>query len=262
MSDGFLDERRPAEIEAAIRNLWAVESIDERFHNYGYKGERYEYALSVKDRCLTPTQLVEERLAVVDRQLRILDLGAGACMPLVHLREVFGDQVDLVAVSAHPPRVFSQESQSAIEESKIDFRTGNAEFWKSLVDPSENFDIVFSRYGIRWFCDPLAAIERILSQLSQGGIFWADPVRIPSNRGTFSRLLAKLDAVAIPQVMSHVDGDSLIKNFYVTKTSDSKEPIFTDFQYDVTVPLDSILMSLRVNNNQRRQASYTTTNAL
>ena len=101
---------------------------------------------------------------------RVLDIGCGFGDATQQLAHLVGPRGEAVGVDVSEPFV---EAASAEAEAA---RVGNAAFLAGDVQVMElpgRFDYVFSRMGVMFFANPVAALRNIREAMSQGGQFCA-----------------------------------------------------------------------------------------
>lgn len=252
----FLDERRidSPELVAMLCDGHKTESTAQQFENYSERGEKEEYEY-IGPENLTSIELVGEMVeAHPSRPISVLDIGAGACAQLIKLHEIYGNNVTTVGLTAHTLEDLPGDALNHAKLQGVDVRIGNADFWSTVVKPHERFDVILSRYGARWLGDPLAATERALSQMYEGGIFWAYPIRFPIDTPQRNCIDEALVSTGYEVESIFDDGLNLNVNFFVNKQTNSNGPIFTNIGYeDFTLNIGNYLSK---NGDRRQQAYY------
>ncbi|MDB5182794.1 MAG: Methyltransferase domain [Candidatus Saccharibacteria bacterium] len=252
----FLDQRR-GDVPGLITMLhkgYAAEASSLQYKRYTHKGEEELYE-QIGDPDVNSVTLVSEALEFNGgQQVSVLDIGAGACTQMIQLKEKFGDDVAVVGITGHPAGLLKPGQLNRIRASGVDLRVGNADFWERVVRPDERFDIVFSQLGLRWFGDPLAAMERALSQTKEGGTFWARPIRLPIDTLRHSVINETLTAANYPATEAYDSHMDAIYELMVLKETDSTEPIFTNLEYAQFFV--NIGNRLTKHGDRRKQAYY------
>lgn len=236
----FLDERRnqfPG-ITNMLYQGFKSQARASMYRSYIFKGEADEYP-AIGDDSVSSTELAGQLIDDLGRPIRVLDIGAGACGPLVTMKRELGDNVEVVGLTAHSTGLMPPEKVAAIKNQAVDLRVGNGDFWSRLVKPEERFDLILSHFGLRWFGDPLAATERALSQLNPGGIFWASPLRLPIDTGqdeAFRKALTNAGFREIGAPCFYDRFEAEIRETVLTKPLDAgpeaDQPVFHEFSYD------------------------------
>jgi len=243
----FLDERR-----SGTETLGRV--IDERYKTmvlgtvlddtYLFKGEEPTYNFRTHGGAnmgsFDFTSDVRGLLTGRSGPLRVLDLGAGACRPLIEIKKLYGDDVNAVGVTGHDVWVDANTSSILYDvplEYGVDLRIGNLDCWSGVIGSNEVFDLIVSRYCASWLVDPLGALERSLSQLALGGQLFMGPTGIETTGDTTRQIVKALEGSGYNLGTGWKERSSNIyalSNFlHVIKDSDEVgEPLFEGIHYD------------------------------
>ncbi len=129
-------------------------------------GERWAALQDRTDAQLGP--LGRAALARVDPRPgeRALDVGCGAGQSTLELSELVGANGSVVGLDISEPLLNRARARAASARNRnIEFVLGNAA--TTRVEPA--FDLVFSRFGVMFFEDPVAAFVHLKSELRAGG---------------------------------------------------------------------------------------------
>lgn len=99
---------------------------------------------------------------------RVLDVGCGCGATTLELAEAVGPTGRVVAVDVSRPMLARAEERARRSglADRIEFRLEDAQ--TAALGPAA-FDIVFSRFGVMFFADPVAAFTNLRRALSAGG---------------------------------------------------------------------------------------------
>ncbi len=119
------------------------------------------------DRQIEPLGLEAMRLLAPASGERILDVGCGCGQTSLQLAERVGATGRVVGVDVSSPMLdVALRRTRGYAASRLEFRQADAE----MADlGSEFFDAVYSRFGVMFFGDPLAAFLNIRRSLKRGG---------------------------------------------------------------------------------------------
>jgi len=120
-----------------------------------------------RDASLAPIgQLAMAKLPLVPGA-RVLDIGCGCGSTSMALAERVGSDGAVLGVDLSEPMLASgEESRRAAGLSQLAFRAGDA---ATEVFPGGPFDAVFSRFGVMFFADPVAAFRNIHGAMAADG---------------------------------------------------------------------------------------------
>ena len=242
----FLDERRNS-----IESLDGI--VGERYRRmvlntvletaYLYKGEASTYYfknhISGSRGTFDFTEDVGGLLAGRSEPLRVLDLGAGACRPLIEVKKRYGDDVEAVGATGHD--IWSDdcpgsEAYEVPSEHGIDLRIGNIDHWSGVVKLDEVFDLIVSHYCASWLVDPLGALERSLAQLAPGGQLFVEPTGLETSGDATCKIVDALQGhgynIGAGWDIRRNTIYSLRNFLHIVKDSDEiGEPIFGGLDY-------------------------------
>jgi SAM-dependent methyltransferase len=233
----YLDERRASveSLRGAIDDRYAQISQVSLEDSYTFTGECQSFPLSTQRGRLDFLDIVDQMIVEHDGHLRVLDIGAGACRPLVIVKSQYGDDVDVVGVTAHTTEEMEKDASGRINLHGVDVRVGNADYWEKVVGLNETYDLIVSRWGIGWLVDPLAAVERALSQLADGGVLLVEPTCIRTQpEATGAIIDAMTDAGFDPGrgwKVRRGNYQALSNYLAVAKHSDYAGPLFGGLEY-------------------------------
>lgn len=120
------------------------------------------------DRILAPYLETGLRAAGVVPGERVLDVGCGAGTSSLRLAEALGPDGQVVAVDVSAPLLAyaqSREAEAAGERAPIQWLLGDA----GSVSYPVSFDLLFSRFGVMFFPEPLPALRHLVASLRPGG---------------------------------------------------------------------------------------------
>ena len=122
---------------------------------------------SVLDRQVEPLGLEAIRRLDTRPGERILDLGCGCGQTSLELAAEVGPAGGVVAIDVSRPMLAVARSRARpIPAAAIEFREADAQ-----IEPfaPANFDAAFSRFGVMFFADPVAAFANVRRALKPGG---------------------------------------------------------------------------------------------
>jgi SAM-dependent methyltransferase len=99
---------------------------------------------------------------------RVIDVGCGCGATTLELADAVGESGRVVAVDISEPmlaRASARAAQAGLAE-RIEFRLDDAQ---TAAFPGGGADVVFSRFGVMFFADPVAAFANLRAALRPGG---------------------------------------------------------------------------------------------
>ena len=132
--------------------------------------------------------------AAVARGARVLDVGCGAGQTSVQLGEQTGPDGSVLGLDiAAPLLAVARERAARAGLAQVRFEQGDAQTHFLERDR----DLVFSRFGVMFFADPVAAFHNLRRALVPGGrvtfACWQEPVRNPWMRVPMTALARYVD---------------------------------------------------------------------
>ena len=111
--------------------------------------------------------LARERAAIRAGE-RVLDVGCGCGATALELAEAVGDAGRVVAVDISRPMLerARQRAGTAGAGTRVEWRLDDAQ---SAAFEGDAFDVVFSRFGVMFFADPIAAFTNLRRALRRDG---------------------------------------------------------------------------------------------
>lgn len=111
--------------------------------------------------------LARERAAIRAGE-RVLDVGCGCGATTLELADAVGDAGRVVAVDISRPMLerARQRAGGAGSGARIEWRLDDAQ---TAAFEGSDFDLVFSRFGVMFFADPVAAFTNLRRALRRGG---------------------------------------------------------------------------------------------
>ena len=135
-----------------------------------------------------------DRLGDVDG-LRVLDIGCGTGATT---RELYRRGADVLGIDLSE-RMTAHARERAKGLSGIEHRVGTVE----ALQPDEPFDALFSRFGVMFFADPVAAFSRLRSLTRPGGrIAYAAWNEVTENPWMSVPVLASIGSLGVPELMA------------------------------------------------------------
>ena len=117
---------------------------------------------------------------------RVLEIGCGNGTTTLAMAERVGTEGEILAVDLSRPMLNKAAERGKASGYPVTFLEADAQVYDF---PKEHFDAGFSRFGVMFFDDPVAAFSNILSAIRRGGrvayVCWADRednpwIRIPA----------------------------------------------------------------------------------
>ena len=101
---------------------------------------------------------------------RVLDIGCGFGDTTRRLAELVGDEGEAVGIDVAEPFVeLAREETTAAGLANVDYRLGDVQ----VADLGGPYDYVFSRMGVMFFANPVAALRNVRGAMRPGGRFCA-----------------------------------------------------------------------------------------
>ena len=127
----------------------------------GDAGSEWVQAQEHLDTMLSPLSQQALERASVNGTERVLDIGCGCGATSLYLAQA-AQWVTGVDISAP---MIDRARQRGSERSNLEFIHGDASLWRG----SEPYDLAFSRFGVMFFADPVAAFANIHRNLKESG---------------------------------------------------------------------------------------------
>ena len=131
----------------------------------GPGGERFARNQDTIDRSLAKITEAVVRLAAPQTDERVLDIGCGCGTTTFWLRELVGAQGAAAGVDISVPMLNVARAKAGASNADVAFIEDDA----ATHDFQPVFDLVFSRFGVMFFCDPVAALANIRTALTPKG---------------------------------------------------------------------------------------------
>jgi SAM-dependent methyltransferase len=128
----------------------------------GPTGERWAKYQSEMDRNLADSAEAVLRLANARSGERVLDIGCGAGVTSLMLADVVGPGGHVTGVDVSQPMLAL--ARSRVQTKNIEFIEADA----ALYPFRPEFDLIFSRFGVMFFADPIAAFVNIRKGADRG----------------------------------------------------------------------------------------------
>ncbi|SDR60678.1 Ubiquinone/menaquinone biosynthesis C-methylase UbiE [Rhizobiales bacterium GAS113] len=146
-------------------------------HWNGPAGETWVKLQTRLDRQLAPLGQMAMQFAAIRKGWHILDIGCGTGQTSLELAERAGTEGRVLGVDISRPMLeLARQRARADGVANASFAEGDAQrqdFGRGA------FDLVFSRFGVMFFADPVAAFANLRSALRQGGrlafVTWRQP---------------------------------------------------------------------------------------
>jgi ubiquinone/menaquinone biosynthesis C-methylase UbiE len=139
--------------------------IDQRTYWNGLPGDRWVHEQATLDLMLRPFGDAALRAARVATGERVLDVGCGCGDTSLQLAQVVGADGRVLGLDLSAPMVARARERSA-DRANLSFLEGDAS-----REPLERaaFDLLFSRFGVMFFQDPVAAFAHLRDALGPEG---------------------------------------------------------------------------------------------
>ena len=119
------------------------------------------------DRILMPFGLKAMAAGNIEAGERILDIGCGCGDTSVELARRVGPEGRVLGMDISAPMLAKAKARAAAASAKnLAFEEGDAQIHRFAAPP---FDLVFSRFGVMFFEDPVSAFANLRSALKPGG---------------------------------------------------------------------------------------------
>lgn len=118
------------------------------------------------DRMLAPYGAAALRRAAVQPGQHVLDIGCGSGESTLALAAQVGDEGQALGVDISEPLVNRARERAQKAGSRAEFRIADA---SATLLPVGGFDCLFSRFGVMFFDDPVAAFKHLRACLRPGG---------------------------------------------------------------------------------------------
>lgn len=107
---------------------------------------------------------------------RVLDIGCGCGGTSIEIARIVGATGEVLGIDVSQPMLEVARSRAALAQcANLAFRDGDA----SEVGLPANMDLLFSRFGVMFFSQPIAAFSHLLKSLRAGGrcvfVCWRAP---------------------------------------------------------------------------------------
>jgi SAM-dependent methyltransferase len=130
------------------------------------------------DRQLSPLGHAAQRALAAKPGEQVLDIGCGAGQTSLELAEMVGANGHVLGFDISPACLTIAKTRAAAAP-QVEFILGDAQTYDF---PQKKFDAVFSRFGVMFFADPVAAFANIRGALKPGGrlafVCWRDPKEV------------------------------------------------------------------------------------
>jgi SAM-dependent methyltransferase len=147
--------------------------------------------------------LGRQAMSALELQLgeRVLDVGCGAGATVLELSQHVGDTGSVVGLDISEP-LLARARERAAESGRagIELRLGDA----SKIRFDQPFDALFSRFGVMFFDDPVAAFSNLRAALKRGGrlgfVCWQAMDRNPWGQEALEAVRAIAPAQPVPDM--------------------------------------------------------------
>ncbi|MFD0322647.1 class I SAM-dependent methyltransferase [Lysobacter gummosus] len=142
----------------------------------------------VGERWLTYNEWLDERTAAYGRAAfdaaavrpgeAVLDIGCGAGATSFELARAVGAGGSVIGVDVSEPLIGRARDRAQPLGLPVEFRLADA---SAPLFPPQSFDLLFSRFGVMFFDDPVAAFSQLRKTLKSGGRLafacWQEPAK-------------------------------------------------------------------------------------
>ncbi|HVZ70542.1 MAG TPA: class I SAM-dependent methyltransferase [Rhizomicrobium sp.] len=153
----------------------------------GAGGERFARSQDTIDRSLSKISDAAIAFAAPQTDERVLDVGCGCGTTTFRLRELVGPNGATAGVDVSKVMLNAARARAAAANADIAFVEDDA----ATHDFQPVFDLVFSRFGVMFFADPVAAFVNIRTALTKNGrlvfVCWRS---LPENFWAYTPLVA------------------------------------------------------------------------
>lgn len=147
----------------------------------GEMGETWRRNIDVFESMIAPAGAAALDFAAVQPGERVLDIGCGGGLTTFDLARRVGPGGEVVGVDIAPPLIEiarRRRAESGLEN--VEFLAADA---GTAPPPAVPFDCLFSRFGVMFFDDPVAAFSNLRRMLAPGGrvalAVWGPPAANP-----------------------------------------------------------------------------------
>lgn len=131
----------------------------------GQVGERWASFQARLDAAMTDIASAAYAFAAARPGERVLDVGCGCGTTALELAKAVGSSGSVVGIDISRPMLETARARAAEAGAKIDFREADASDY--VFKPE--FDLMFSRFGVMFFADPVSAFANLRKALKPGG---------------------------------------------------------------------------------------------
>lgn len=133
----------------------------------GRSGEKWVQYQEMQDRMLRPHGLRAIDAAALSPGERVLDIGCGCGDTALHIARVVGEGGDVVGLDVSDVMLAHARRRAAEEQAPgIGFQVADAEVHGFAGNSA---DVIFSRFGVMFFNDPVAAFTNMRTALTADG---------------------------------------------------------------------------------------------
>jgi len=158
----------------------------------GPSGQRWASLTEVTDRSLSFITAALLPFAAAKKGERVLDVGCGCASTTLALSEAVGPSGAVTGVDISRPMLDVARRRAAETGAKISFLEADASFHAFNAE----YELIFSRFGVMFFADPIRAFANIRKALSPTGrlafVCWR---ALPENVWAARPLAAALDLI-------------------------------------------------------------------
>ena len=131
----------------------------------GQVGERWASFQARLDAAMTDIASSAYAFAAVRPGERVLDVGCGCGTTALELAKAVGSSGSVVGIDISRPMLETARARAAQAGTKADFREADASDYAFKPE----FDLMFSRFGVMFFADPVSAFANLRKALKPGG---------------------------------------------------------------------------------------------